>query len=84
MLATVNNTQVVIGLDDPNGGRDNGFSPVNIYVKNSTSAANAKKLRIGLTTALKDAGYTINGAVDNILVVGRFRSYRGTAGGYNY
>ena len=46
-----------------------GFAPLKIYVKNKSSNANAKKFRIGITTKLINLGYSISGAVDNVLTV---------------
>ena len=48
--------------------KKNTFSPVSCYFKLKTGSGN-KICKIGMTSDLINAGYTINGAVDNVLQI---------------
>ena len=67
--ASGNSPVITLNLINTSYSGAYGFSPLKIYVKNKTTSANAKKFRIGITTNLINLGYSINGAVDNVLVV---------------
>ena len=61
---------VTIDLVDPNAYRGNTFEPITFYVKRSrTDATTYIKFSLSLSNKLIDAGYTLNGAVDNVLTI---------------
>ena len=61
-------TPFTLDIEDINNTM-NGFTPVTIYLRNTNKNANAQKLRFGIKKHALDLGYSINGAVDNILII---------------
>ena len=69
-FSTVNTVMsITLDLAVLKGNVNGGFSPVKAYVRNSNASANSQKFRIGMKNNLINNGYTINGAVSNVLTI---------------